>query len=42
MDKTKALYYIENSFLASLFAGEDITDISYNGVDIYYVSNSIQ
>lgn len=40
MDKTKALYYIENSFLASLFADEDITDISYNGVDIYYVSNS--
>ena len=40
MDKTKALYYIENSFLSSLLADEDITDISYNGADIFYVSNS--
>ena len=39
MDKTKAIYYLENSFLASLFKDEDITDITYNGVDIYYVSN---
>ena len=39
MDKQKALYYIENSFLASLLREEDITDISYNGKDIYYVSN---
>ena len=40
MDKTKALYYIENSFLASLLKDEDVTDISYNGIDIFYVSNS--
>ena len=40
MDKQKALYYIDNSFLASLLKDEDITDISYNGSDIYYVSNS--
>lgn len=40
MDKTKALYYIENSFLTSLLNDEDVTDISYNGEDIFYVSNS--
>ena len=40
MDKTKALYYIENSFLSSLLHDEDVTDISYNGMDIFYVSNS--
>lgn len=40
MDKAKALYYIENSFLSSLLADEDITDISFNGKDIYYVSNT--
>lgn len=39
MDKNKAVYYLENSFLASLFKNEDVTDITYNGVDIYYVSN---
>lgn len=39
MDKKKALYYIENSFLKSLLMEEDVTDISYNGQDIYYVSN---
>ncbi len=40
MDKEKAIHYLENSFLASLLTDEDITDISFNGVDIYYVSNS--
>lgn len=39
MDKTKALYYLVNSFLQSLLVDEDVTDISYNGQDIYYVSN---
>ena len=39
MDKQKALYYIENSFLSSVLKEDDITDISYNGKDIYYVSN---
>ena len=39
MDKQKALYYIENSFLSALLKQEDITDITYNGIDIYYVSN---
>ena len=41
MDKTKALYYIENSFLSSLLGDEDVTDISYNGADIFYVSNHL-
>ena len=39
MDKEKALFYIEHSFLASLLSDNDVTDISYNGKDIYYVSN---
>ena len=39
MDKEKAIYYIENSFLASLLKDEEITDISYNGESIFYVSN---
>lgn len=39
MDKAKAIYYLENSFLQSLLTNEDVTDISYNGQDIYYVSN---
>ena len=40
MDKAKAIYYIENSFLSSLFKDEEVTDISYNGESIYYVSNT--
>lgn len=39
MDKEKAIYYIEHSFLASLIENENVTDITFNGVDIYYVSN---
>lgn len=39
MDKDKAIYYIENSFLASILKDEEITDISYNGESIFYVSN---
>ena len=40
MDKAKIIHYLENSFLASLLTDEDITDVSFNGADIYYVSNS--
>ena len=40
MDKVKAINYLENSFLISLLNDKDITDISYNGEDIYYVSNA--
>lgn len=32
--------YIENSFLKPLLDIEDITDISYNGLSIFYVTNS--
>lgn len=39
MDKLKAIYYIEHSFMAALINDKDVTDISYNGLDIYYVSN---
>lgn len=41
MDKAKAIYYIEHSFLSSLLKDEDVTDISYNGESIFYVSNSL-
>ena len=41
MDKEKAINYIENSFILSLINDSDVTDISYNGEDIYYVSNSL-
>ena len=40
MDKERAVSFIENSFLSSLVSNKDITDISFNGRDIYYVSNS--
>ena len=39
MDKNKAINYLENSFLASLFKDENVTDITYNGEEIFYVSN---
>ena len=40
MDKEKLIYYFENSFLSSLLLDKDVTDISYNGEDFYYVSNT--
>lgn len=39
MDIDKTITFLENSFLKELFTKEDITDISYNGQDIYYVDN---
>ena len=39
MDIDKMITFLENSFLKELFAKKDITDISYNGKDIYYVDN---
>ena len=39
MEKSRAIEFIENSFLSSLLTNKDVTDISYNGKDIYYVSN---
>lgn len=35
----KLLTYIESSFLSSLLNDTEITDISYNGVSIFYVHN---
>ena len=39
MDIDKTITFLENSFLKELFNKEDVTDISYNGKDIYYVDN---
>ncbi len=39
MDSNKIVNYIENSFLQSLLADENVTDISYNGFSIYYLHN---
>lgn len=37
--KEKLLEFIENSFLKPLLGDENISDISYNGVSIFYVDN---
>ena len=39
MDVEKLITYIETSFIADLIRNEEVTDISYNGEDIYYVDN---
>ena len=39
MEQSNALTYIKNSFLKDLLNDENITDISYNGQDLYYVHN---
>lgn len=39
MDKNKVVAYIENSFLKDLLCDQNITDISYNGLNIFYVHN---
>ena len=39
MDTIKTIDYLEQSFLKSLLSNSKITDISYNGQDIYYVDN---
>ena len=39
MDIAKTITFLENSFLNELLIKDDITDISYNGQDIYYVDN---
>ena len=40
MDIDKLVNYIENSFLKDLLTNTNITDISYNGLDIFYVDNT--
>ena len=39
MDVDKIVAYIENSFLKDLLVNPNVTDVSYNGQDIYYVDN---
>ena len=39
MNKDELINYIEQSFLKDLLVMENVTDISYNGTNIYYVSN---
>ena len=41
MDKKAIIDYIESSFIKDILSKNDITDISYNGRDIYYVSNEL-
>lgn len=39
MDVNKLVIFFEGSFLKDLLSNEKVTDISYNGQDIYYVHN---
>lgn len=39
MNHDKAVSLIENSFLKDLLKDENVTDISYNGVDVFYQHN---
>lgn len=39
MDSLRTCYYIENSFLKPLLEDQNVTDISYNGNDIFYMDN---
>lgn len=39
MDKQSLIKYIESSFLKDIASLDSVTDITYNGKDIYYVSN---
>lgn len=39
MDREKLIQFISNSFLLPLLQDENITDISYNGKNVYYLHN---
>lgn len=39
--ENKLINFIENSFLKPLLLDKEITDISYNGVNIFYVDNKL-
>ena len=39
MDVEKIINFMENSFLKELLENDKVTDISYNGEDIFYVDN---
>ncbi|NLB48280.1 MAG: type II/IV secretion system ATPase subunit [Erysipelotrichia bacterium] len=41
MDVERLIDYFEKSFLSPLLRNDDITDISYNGEDIFYLDNNI-
>ena len=41
MDIEKTISYIENSFLKDLLLKENVTDITYNGKESYYVDNDL-
>ena len=41
MDTVKTIDYLEQSFLKPLLSSSNITDISYNGKDIFYVDNDL-
>lgn len=40
MDVMRLIDYLEKSFLAPILTNDNITDISYNGEDIYYLDNN--
>ena len=39
MDVNRIIEYLENSFLKELLANPNVTDISYNGQELFYVDN---
>ena len=39
MEKDSVISYIESSFIKDILDNEDVTDITYNGRDIYFVTN---
>ncbi len=41
MDKKKLVSFIESSFLKDLVTKESVTDISFNGVSIFYLDNNL-
>ena len=41
MDVNKLVAFFEDSFLKDLLNNDKVTDISYNGQDIYYVHNDL-
>ena len=41
MDNEKIVSYIENSFVSELVKNQDVTDISFNGLSVFYMDNNI-
>lgn len=40
LNSVRALMYLENSYIKELLEDDDVTDISFNGEYLYYVSNT--